>query len=186
MSFLANLITPFLQFFKKLVYVAELRKYKEALRRNPQDHHLRARYAKFCLTNYFQDSTSPKSTMVEAVNQFENIAHSEVLDLEIFYLMGKYYQGHDNAKAVEIYKKGIKRYNDFVTKSVEFRHEHVETAFAMALNLLSLESNHADPELERFFKTIRRTYLKNFLEHKADFNPEILGNSPGGVRPISN
>lgn len=184
MNFIASIASPFLSLLKKLVRAVELRKYKEALRRNPQDHHLRARYAKYCLNSYFQDSSS-KIHVVEAVNQFENIEHSEVLDLEVFYLMGKFYQGNDNKKAIDIYKKGIQRYNDFVNKSVEFRHEHVETAFAIALNLLSLESNHADPELEKFFKNLRRTYLKNFLDHKLDFSPEILGNTPG-VHPTIN
>ncbi len=183
MSFLASIASPFLNLLKKLVQLVEFKRYKDALRRNPQDHYLRARFAKYCLNSYFQDSTS-KFHVVEAVNQFENIVHSDVLDLEIFYLMGKFYQGQDNQKAMDIYKQGIKRYNDFVTKSLEFRHEHVETAFAIALNLLAMESNHADPELEKFFKTIRRTYLKNFLEHKVDFNPEILGNTSG--HPITN
>jgi hypothetical protein len=108
-----------------------------------------------------------------------------VLDLEVFYLMGKFYQGNDNPKAMEIYRKGIKRYNDFVSKSVEFRHEYVETAFTMALNLLSLEANVADPELERFFKNIRRTYLKHFLEQKVEFAPEGLGDT-GKLKPNVN
>lgn len=184
MNLLVGLASPFLSLLKKLVRSVEMRKYKEALRRNPQDQYLRARYAKFCLNSYFQDA-STKVHVVEAVNQFENVEHGEVLDLEVFYLMGKYYQGNDNKKAVEVYKKGIQRYNDFVSKSVEFRHEHVETAFAIALNLLALESNHADPELEKFFKNLRRTYLKNFLDHKLDFNPGVLGNPPG-VHPTVN
>jgi hypothetical protein len=178
MSVLASIATPFLSFLKRLVRLVELRKFKQALRRNPQDHYLRARFTKFCLNNYFQDSSS-KIHVVEAVNQFENIIHAEVLDLEVFYLMGKFYQGNDNKKAIEVYKGGIKRYNDFVAKSIEFRHEQVEMAFAIALNLLSLEANHVDPELEKFFKTLRRTYLKNFVEQKVPFNPEMLGNSSG-------
>ena|ERR1035441_5350811 len=185
MSILASIASPFLSFLKKLVRLAELKKYKDALRRNPQDHYLRARYAKYCLNSYFQDVSS-RVHVVEAVNQFENIVYSDVLDLEVFYLMGKFYQGNDNPKAIDIYKKGIKRYNDFVAKSVEFRHEHVETAFAIALNLLALESNHADPELEKFFKIVRRTYLKHFLDHKIDFNPEILGNASSEIHPITN
>lgn len=184
MGLLLNFASPIINFLKKLVHVAEYRKFKDAVRRNPQDHHLRARFAKFCLKNYFQGSSS-KLQLVEAVNQFENIVHSEVLDLEVFYLMGKFYQGQDNAKAIEIYRKGIKRYNDFVNKSIEFRHEQVETAFSIALNMLNLESEKNDPELEKFFKTLRRTYLKSFLENKVDFNPDILGNTEG-VRPIAN
>ena len=184
MGFLLNVVSPFLNLLKKMIRWAEMRKYQEALRRNPQDHYLRACYAKYCLNSYFQDAAS-KVQVVEAVNQFENVVHSEVLDLEVFYLMGKFYQGNDNAKAAEVYKQGIKRYNDFVSKSVDFRHEYVETAFTIALNLLALESNHADPELEKFFKTIRRTYLKNFLDHKVEFNPEMLGNA-SGIHPIIN
>jgi mRNA-degrading endonuclease RelE of RelBE toxin-antitoxin system len=184
MNFLASLASPFLVFLKKLVRSVELRKYREALRRNPQDHYLRARYAKYCLNSYFQDNTS-KIHVIEAVNQFESIEHSEVLDLEVFYLMGKFYQGKDNQKAIDIYMKGIQRYNDFVDKSIEFRHEHVETAFAIALNLLGLESNNADPELAKFFKNLRRTYLKNFLDHKMDFEPEILRKA-SGMHPTIN
>jgi len=63
----------------------------------------------------------------------------------------------------------------------------VEQAFMMAINLLSLEANHADPELEKFFKNVRRTYLKNILDHKVEFNPEILGNAKGeGMKHITN
>jgi hypothetical protein len=40
-----------------------------------------------------------------------------------------------------------------------------------------LEANHPDPELGNFFKNVRRTYLKNFLEHKMDFKTEVLGNA---------
>jgi hypothetical protein len=183
MGFLANIAAPFLGFLKKLVRQVEVRKYKDALRRNPQDHHLRARYAKYCLNVYFQDSQS-RTHVLEAVNQFENIDHSDVLDLEVFYLMGKYYQGNNDGKAAEIYRKGIKRYNDFVLKSVEFRHEHVETAFSIALNLLALEANRPDAELEKFFKTVRRTYLKRFLDHPSDFNMDVPDH-PAEPKPLT-
>lgn len=184
MSLFYDIFSPFLNLLKNIVHGFEFRKFKNAVSRNPQDSYLRARFAKYCLKNYFQGSSS-KIQIVEAVNQFENVVHSEVLDLEVFYLMGKFYQGNDNPKAMEIYRKGIKRYNDFVSKSVEFRHEYVETAFTMALNLLSLESNVADPELERFFKNIRRTYLKHFLEQKVEFAPEGLGDT-GKLKPNVN
>ena len=173
MNFLVSVASPILFILKRYVRWSELRKYKEALRRNPHDHVLRARYAKLCLDSYFQDSSS-KTHIVEAVNQFENIVHSEVMDLEMFYLMGKYYQGKDDKKAIEVYRDGIKRFNDHMAKTPGFRHEQIETAFSLALSLLALESNNADPELEKFFKIIRRTYLKNFLDQKADLNPEIL------------
>ncbi len=181
MALLFNIASPFLNLLKKLVNGLEFRRFKDAVQRNPQDHHLRARFAKYCLKTYFQGSSS-KVHVVEAVNQFENIVHADVLDLEVFYLMGKYYQGQDNNKATEIYRKGIKRYNDYVSKSIDFRHDYVETAFTIALNLLALESNVADPELQKFFKNIRRTYLKQFLENKIEFTPDPLGD-PGKLRP---
>lgn len=183
MGILLSIASPFLGWINRLGHFLEFRKFKDAVRRNPQDHYLRARFAKYCLNQYFQDSTS-KIHVVEAVNQFENIVHSEVLDLEMFYLMGKYYQGLDDKKAMEVYKAGIKRYNDFVSKSIEFKHAYVETAFMIALNLLALESNNADPELAKFFKNIRRTYLKQFLDNKAEFSPELSGN--GGTQAVAN
>ena len=183
MSFIVNLISPLLSLLKKLVHGLEFLKFKDAVHRNPHDHYLRARFAKYCLKTYFQGSSS-KVHVVEAVNQFENIVHSEVLDLEVYYLMGKYYQGQNDQKAIEIYEKGIKRYNDFVSKSIDFRHDYVETAFTMAIHLLTLRSNRTDPELEKFFKNIRRTYLKNFLENKVDLNPEGIGDE-GKIKPLN-
>src|SRR5258708_1299801 len=101
MALLVNFVSPFVSFLRKIVNGVEFRKFKEAVRRNPQYLQLRARFAKYCLQFYFQNKTS-NIHVVEAVNQFENIVHSEVLDLEMFYLMGKYYQGLDNAKAIEV------------------------------------------------------------------------------------
>ena len=176
MGIFLNAASPFLSLFKKLAHIVEFRKFKDAVHRNPQDHHLRARFAKYCLNHYFKDSPS-QVHVVEAVNQFENIVHSEVLDLEVYYLMGKYYQGKDDKKARDVYRAGIKRYNEFVAKSVEFRHTYVETGFMIALNLLALESNNADPELVQFFKNIRRTYLKQFLENRTEMNLETKGSS---------
>lgn len=181
MNIIANFISPFLNFFKKLISLAEFKKYKDAIRRNPHDHQLRARFTKYCLNSYFQGSPS-RNYLIEAVNHFEYIVHSDVLDLEVFYLMGKYYQGQDNNKAVEIYLKGINRYNEAVTKSLQFRHDYVEMAFMIAINLLALEANHPDPELGKFFKNVRRTYLKNFLEHKVEFKTEALDNAMGDTK----
>lgn len=181
-----NLASPFLNYLKRLVTGIEFKKFKDAVRRNPNDHLLRVRFAKFCLNHYFSQRGNSKQHGIEAVNQFENINHSEVMDLEVYYLMGKYYQGQDNAKAISIYRKGITRYNEYSQKNLDFRHEYVELAFSIALNLLHLENNEADPELEKFFKVIRRTYLKRFFDEKMGFGPEILGSSHGDVRPIAN
>src|SRR5579859_4873301 len=121
MNFILTVTNPLIQFFKKIIQWAELRKFRDAVQRNPQDTYLRARFIKYCLRYFFQDNASSKLHVVEAVNQFEDIVHSDVLDLEVFYLMGKYYQGTDNRKAAEVYKQGLKLYNDYTAKSIEFR-----------------------------------------------------------------
>ncbi|HUO58149.1 MAG TPA: hypothetical protein VMV05_08225 [bacterium] len=177
MGFFLTVTSPFLNLLKRLVHNLEFLKFKDAVKRNPHDHYLRARFAKYCLKAHLQGDPS-KTHIIEAVNQFENVIHSDVLDLEVFYLMGKYYQGQDDSKARDIYRKGIKRYNDFVSKSLEFRHDYVETAFTIALNLLALENNKADADLEKFFKNVRRTYLKQFLENKVEFKPANLDDTP--------
>ncbi len=158
-----NIASPFLNYLKKLVSGIEFKKFKEAVRRNPNDHLLRVRFAKFCLNQYFTHKGNSKQHGIEAVNQFENINHSEVMDLEVYYLMGKFYQGQDNSKAISIYKKGIARYNEYSTKNLDFRHEYVELAFSIALNLLHLENNEADPELEKFFRVIRQDVSQAFF-----------------------
>ena len=91
----------------------------------------------------------------------------ELRELEIYYLMGKYYQGQNDRKAAEVYLKGIERYNEFSDRDNAMRHEFVEMAFSLALNLLKLENNQAGPELEKFFKIVRHTYLKNFLTERV-------------------
>jgi hypothetical protein len=109
---------------------------------------------------------------VEAVNQFENIDHSELLDLEVYYLMGKYYLGQCDEKAAEVFLKGIRKYNEFATRHFALRNEHVETAFNIALSLLKLDHSNAGPDLEKFFKIVRNTYLKHYLTEKVGFGME--------------
>jgi hypothetical protein len=178
MKIISYFFSPFLNVLRHFVNGVEYERFKAAVRRNPNDTYLRARFAKYCLEQYFNHEDTQKATrwrVTEAVNNFENIVHDDVLDLEVFYLMGKYYQGVDNKKAAEVYRRGIRTYNDFVTKSQAFKHEYVEMAFSIALNLLALEPKGADPDLEKFFKTVRKTYLKGFLDQKVEFKPEEIG-----------
>ena len=153
----------FMDFFLKIAHRFEFKKFKDAIKRNPNDYVLRARFAKFCLNHYFSHQGVSRLDEIEAVKQFESIDHLELRELEIYYLMGKYYQGQNDKMAAEVYLKGIKRYNEFSDRDDALRHEFVEMAFSLALNLLKLENNHAGPELEQFFKIVRHTYLKNFL-----------------------
>jgi hypothetical protein len=158
---------------KKITHGFEFNKFKNAIKRNPSDQSLRARFALFCLNHFFSHQAIAQLDEREAVSQFETIDHSELRDLEIYYLMGKYYRGQNDEKALSVYRQGIKKYNDFSTRDYAMKHECVEMAFSIALSLLKLEKNHPDPDLEIFFKTIRHTYLKNFLTEKVVFKREI-------------
>jgi hypothetical protein len=149
----------------------EFQKFKEAVEKNPADLGLRARFAKFCIQHCL-NRENPKLNEVEAVNQFENIDHSELLDLEVYYLMGKYYLGQCDEKAAEVFLKGIRKYNEFATRHFALRNEHVETAFNIALSLLKLDHSNAGPDLEKFFKIVRNTYLKHYLTEKVGFGME--------------
>jgi len=162
-----------LMILKNIAHGFEFKKFKDAVKRNPSDHSLRARFAKFCLNYHFNNQDFSRLDEIEAVNQFENIDHSEVRDLEIYFLMGKYYLGTNDKKAAEVFLKGIKSYNEFSARDYAMRHEYVEMAFGIALNLLKLENNDTGPELEQFFKIVRHTYLKNFLTEKVAIKKEI-------------
>ena len=157
---------------KKLLERMEFRHFQDAVKRNPADHGLRVRFAKYCLRHYFTHQAAAQSHLTEAVNQFENIVHSDIFDLEIYYLMGKYYHGQDNEKAKSVYRQGIHKFNQYIAQNPTLKHEYVELAFGIAMNLLALESNQTDPELDLFFKTVRKTYLKRFLEEKVSIKNE--------------
>lgn len=188
MKVIAYFFAPFLNFLRHFVNGVEYERFKAAVKRNPSDTYLRVRFAKHCLKQYFnhdQKTVAVKRHAFEAVNSFENIVHNDVADLEVFNLMGKYYQGTDNAKAAEVYRRGIRTYNDLVAKSQAFKHEYVETAFSIALNLLALEPNGVDADLEKFFKTVRKTYLKKFLDQKIEFKPEGVGEGASEIRSLN-
>ena len=163
--------------FLKIAHRIEFNKFKNAIKQNPNDPFIRARFAKFCLNHYFSHQGVSRLEAMEAVQQFEKIDQLELKELEIYYLMGKYYQGQDDKKAAEVYLKGIRRYNEFFNQDTATRHEFVEMAFNIALNLLKLENNQAGPELELFFKIVRHTYLKNFLTEKVVFQ-RVMGWPP--------
>jgi hypothetical protein len=163
--------------FLKIAHRIEFNQFKDAIKRNPNDPLIRARFAKFCLNHYFNHQGVSRLDEMEAVQQFEKIDQLELRELEIYYLMGKYYQGQNDKMAAEVYLKGIKRFNDFVDRDDTTKHEFVEMAFNIALNLLKLENNHAGPELELFFKIVRHTYLKNFLTEKVVFQ-RVMGWPP--------
>lgn len=159
---------------KRLLEKMEFKNYKDAVKRNPSDHGLRVRFAKYCLRHYFNHQVNAQEHVVEAVHQYDRIAKNpEVFDLEIFYLMGKYYHGQDNEKAIGIYREGLRKFNAYIDQNPGLKHEFVELAFGIAMNLLALEPNRNDPDLEQFFGIVRKTYLKRFLTEKVEIKKEV-------------
>jgi hypothetical protein len=185
MDFLASFAAPFLQFFKNLVHLGEIKKFKSALRRNPQDHYLRSRFAKYCLQHYFHGGASGKTLSAEAVRQFESIPASEITDLEVYCLIGKFYREKDKGKAVEVYKRGVRQYNELSEKNAEFKKEGAEPAFVLVVNWLRLDPNVSDPELEKFFHHVRKTSLVSFLAHQLDIHSSNSP-QPSSVLPAAN
>jgi hypothetical protein len=170
---LNSFLGPMTNLLKKLLERLEFKNYQDAVKRNPSDHGLRVRFAKYCLRHYFTHQVAAQAHLVEAVNQYETISRNpEVYDLEIFYLMGKYYHGQDNEKAIEVYRQGIRKFNHCIEQNPGLKHEFVELAFGIAMNLLALEANRTDADLEHFFKIVRKTYLKRFLTEKVDVKLE--------------
>ncbi len=152
-----NLISSL--FGSKSTYPAEYKKFKKAMAENPRDHGLKAQFIKFCLLNRFTKHETMENHIKESLGLFETIEHGEDFDLQCHYLVGKYYQEvKDSRKAYQIYQNAIKHFNQFVGKNPDLKSENVELAYSIALNLMGLQLNAADPDLEICFKLIRKSY----------------------------
>jgi hypothetical protein len=152
------IFSPLLKSLKRYAHSSDFRKFKKALRKNPDDHALRTQFAKYCLHHCFTQLVVFENHHVEAVNQFEAIVKADIFDPEVYYLMGRYCQKSDNQRAKEVYLDGIKHFNRYIEKNPGLRAEYMETTLAIALNLLTLQTTRADPELEKFFKYVRKSY----------------------------
>src|ERR1700677_2360149 len=58
--------------FLKIAHRIEFNQFKNAIKRNPKDNVLRARFAKFCLNHYFSHQGVSREDEMEAVKQFES------------------------------------------------------------------------------------------------------------------
>lgn len=141
---------------KQYAETSEFKNFKKTLRRNPGDHDLRARFTKYCLHHHSVSQDGPHGA--EAAAQFEILNQTDVFDPEIYYLMGKFFQGADKRKARQVYHAGITRFNRYIEKNPGLRNDFMEITLAVALNLLTLQAGPFDQELERFFKCIRKSY----------------------------
>jgi hypothetical protein len=168
-------------FGKKSNYLDEYKKFKKAMAGNPRDHGLKAQFIKFCLLNRFTKHETMENHITEALELFETINNAEALDLQCHYLVGKYYQEiKDSRKAYQIYLNAIKQFNQYVLKNPDLKSENVELAYSIALNLMGLQLNAADPELERCFKNIRKSYPLHVK--RIEFENEMAKPAPDKVR----
>ncbi len=153
-------LNPFSSIFGKTdTYTSEYKKFKKAQAENPRDHGLRTQFIKFCLLNRFTNQDINEDHMAEALRLFETLDHVNNFDLQCHYLVGKYYQeDKDPKKAYQIYLNAIKHFNQYVASNPDHKSDNIELAYSIALNLLTLQSNTADPELKKCFKILRKSY----------------------------
>ncbi|HTC20450.1 MAG TPA: hypothetical protein VK859_06370 [bacterium] len=176
------LFNPLLSLFgKKSSYTSEYKRFEKAMEANPHDHGLKAQFIKFCLLNRFTKHEVIEEHITEALRLFEAIENGESFDLQCHYLVGKYYQeAKDNRKAYQVYLNAIKRFNQYVVKNPDLKSENVELAYSVALNLMTLQSSPFDPELEKCFKNIRKSYPLHVK--RIEFENEMAKPAPDKVR----
>lgn len=146
-------------FGKSSNYSSEYKRFKKSMEKNPHDHGLKAQFVKFCLLSRFSGQEIQEDHIVEALALFETIAQTDAFDLQCHYLVGKYYQEDKNVrKAYRVYLEAIRRFNEHVGQNPELKSENAELAYSIALNVMALQSNPTDPELEKCFKIIRRSF----------------------------
>jgi tetratricopeptide (TPR) repeat protein len=152
-----NFITQL--FGKNSSFPAEYKRFKKAMERNSRDYGLKAQFIKFCLLNRFTKQETMENHIAEVLALFETIDPQESFDLQCHYLVGKYYQENkDFRKAYQVYLNAITLFNQYVSKNPNLKSENAELAYSIALNLLNLQSNPVDPEVEKCFKNIRKSY----------------------------
>ena len=139
-------------------YTAEYEKYKKAIQRNHHDHGLMAQFIKFLLVSHFTLEDAPKTHLTEALALYEEIDKSDHFDPQIYYLVGRYYQDKDDLKAQKVYLAGVQHFNRYVQKNPGLKSDFVDIAYALALNFLTHQYGQIHPDLDKFFKIIRKSY----------------------------
>ncbi len=138
---------------------AEYKRFKTAMERNPNDHGLKTQFINFCLLNRFTNPKIKENYIDEALALFETLSASDIFDLQCHYLVGKYYQEEKEArKAYGVYQEAIKLFNRSIGQNPNLRSDNAELAYSIALNLLTLQATPADPELQKCFKILRKSY----------------------------
>ncbi len=144
---------------KTAQYSKDYKKFKEALRRNSHDQGLQAQFVKFSLVSHNAlDGGVPEDHLSEALALYEDLSKTDFFDPQIYYLVGRYYQGKDNLKAQNVYLAGVQHFNRYVAKHPALKSDFIDMAYAIALHFVTLQYGQNHPDLEKFFKTIRKSY----------------------------
>jgi tetratricopeptide (TPR) repeat protein len=143
---------------KRARYAGEHRKYRKALKLNPRDRELQARFAKFCLMGHFTLGSVPAAHLSEALGYYRSLCRDNHFDPMLYYLVGRYYQDRDKLSSQKAYLEGIRSFNRFIEKNPGVKSDHMETAYAIALNFVTLQYDQIHPDLEKFFKAARKSY----------------------------
>jgi hypothetical protein len=190
MDFLSEIFLP-LKGKKDTPYLAQYRNYQKAIKRNPEDEALRAQLVKFCLENHFALDGIPDEHLMEALGLYEELAGADHFDPQVYYLVGRYYHPKDNLKAQTVYLNGVRHFNRYVEKNPGIKADHVDLAYAIALNFVALQYGQIHPDLDKFFKIVRKSYplhnkwmeLENELR-KTEPDPDLVKRLAQDLREI--
>jgi tetratricopeptide (TPR) repeat protein len=177
-----GILTPLTSLLRKgSDFQSELKRYRAALQRNPNDLDLKSDLIKFILLNRFTDSDNAGDNIQEALKIFESIANAEQFDFQCHYLVGKYYQeAKDIKSAYRVYSRALKRFNAVADKDPNLRAESNEMAYSVALNLMTLQFDPIDPEVEKCFKIIRRSFPLHMK--RIEYENEMAKPAPDRVK----
>ena len=139
-------------------YASEHKKFQKALEQNPQDQALRAQFVKFCLYSHFGEEYVPEEHLAVALAHYHTAVQADHFDPALNYLIGRYYQDKNDLKAQAVYLEGVRHFNRYIEHNPGLKSDHVEIAYALALNYVTPQYGQTHPDLEQFFKNIRKSY----------------------------
>lgn len=161
---------------KTAQYTQDYNKFKKALHRNPADHALKAQFIKFCLMSHYTIDHAPASHLTEALALYEETVEGDFFDPQVYYLVGRYYQEKDKLKAQNVLLSGVRHFNRYVQDNPGMKADYAEAVYAIALNFLTLQFGQIHPDLDKFFKTIRKSYP--VLNKRVELENELRKSSP--------
>lgn len=179
MDFLPNFLFP-PKSKKTAQYSRDHQKYKQAVQKNPRDPALKAQFIKFCVGNHFLLKDAPKVHLTEALSLYKDWTKEDFFDPQVHYMVGRYYQDKDQLKSQNAYLSGIRHFNRQVERNPGSKSEHADLVYALALNFLTMQFGQIHPDLDKFFRTMRKNYP--LLNKRVELENELQKPSPNQAR----